>query len=378
LCVKKFCVIEIDGGLMVENKIKNENKNETKSEMRTEKELIIDIRPYNKELVTSALEAGIKTIIIPNNTTSEAHKLGRIETISEDGDKKLGKEIFEQEINSKADENKALELVVGNNKNNSVIVSASDWKIIPLENLVSKSENVYVTCTPNEIPTMLNVLEKGVKGVIIKPKNRAEIMEAVKIFGKQSPKLNLVEAEVTNIKVLGSGERACVDTCNVMSLGEGMLVGNSPKMLFLVQSESMEVEYCASRPFRVNAGAVHSYVLMPEEKTKYLLELSSGDDALSVNWKGETRKVIIGRNKVENRPLILIEAKVSSGVGDSQKDGETQTGGVILQNAETIRVISTGGKSISITNLKNGDKILVRIGEAGRHFGTQIKEKIIE
>ena len=33
------------------------------------KELIIDVRPYEKELVTSALEAGVRTIIVPKGTT---------------------------------------------------------------------------------------------------------------------------------------------------------------------------------------------------------------------------------------------------------------------------------------------------------------------
>ncbi|MFA7133913.1 MAG: 3-dehydroquinate synthase II [archaeon] len=40
--------------------------------------------------------------------------------------------------------------------------------------------------------------------------------------------------------------------------------------------------------------------------------------------------------------------------------------------------MTQGGKSISVAELKNGDKILVKIGEAGRHFGQAIKEKIIE
>lgn len=331
--------------------------------MTNGKELIIDIRPYDKELVTSALEAGVKTIIVPKGTTIDTHKLGRIETISDDGDKKLGVDIFEVEVKSKADEDKALLL----SKKGGVIIHANDWKIIPLENLVSKSENIFVSCSVKEIDTMLGVLEKGVKGVVVKAKTKQEILDAKNAMSKNVNKIDLVEAQVTTVKALGSGERACVDTCNIMGLGEGMLVGNSPKMLFLVQSESMEVEYCATRPFRVNAGSVHSYVLLPDGKTKYLLELKSGDEALSINHIGETKNVIVGRNKIESRPLILIEAKVGS-----------QEGAVILQNAETIRVITSGGKSISVADLKKGDKILVKLGEAGRHFGQAIKEKIIE
>ncbi len=331
--------------------------------MVQEKELIIDQRDFDKELVTSAIESGVRKIIVPKGFTDQVHKLGRVVTIALDGDLVLGKDLIEHEIKSKQDEDKALI----DSKNSFVLIHANDWKIIPLENLVSKSDNIYVSCSISEIPTMLSVLEKGVRGVVIKPKNRQEIIDAIKEIGKQKNNINLVEAEVTNVKILGSGERACVDTCNIMGLGEGMLIGNSPKMLFLVQSESMEVEYCATRPFRVNAGSIHSYVLLPEGKTKYLYELASGDEALCVNSIGETKKVIVGRNKIENRPLVLIEAKV-----------EDQLGAVILQNAETIRVVVNGGNSISVAQLKIGDKILVKLGEAGRHFGTAINEKIIE
>ncbi|MFA6064276.1 MAG: 3-dehydroquinate synthase II [archaeon] len=331
--------------------------------MTTGKELIIDIRPYKKELVTSALEAGIRTIIVPKGTTEQVHKLGRIETISEDGDRVLGKDIFEQLITKKEEENKALEYA----KKSSVIAYVTDWKIIPLENLISKSSNVYVGCRVQDISTMLSVMEQGVKGVIIKPKNRAEIMAAVKEFSKSAGTVDLVEATVTEVKVLGSGERTCIDTCNLMSVGEGMLVGNSPKMLFLIQSESNEAEYCATRPFRVNAGAVHSYILLPEGKTKYAMELKSGDEALSINYKGEAKNIIIGRNKIETRPLLLVEAEING-----------NKSGVVLQNAETIRLIQKDGKHISVADLKVGDKVLVKVGEAGMHFGTKIKETIRE
>jgi len=214
---------------------------------------------------------------------------------------------------------------------------------------------------------MLSVMEQGVRGVVIKVKNRAEIMSAVKEFSKSEGVVDLVEATITNVKVLGSGERCCVDTCNLMSVGEGMLIGNSPKMLFLVQSESNEAEYCATRPFRVNAGAVHSYALMPEGKTKYCFELSSGDETLSINYKGEAKRIIVGRNKIETRPLLLVEAEVNGVVS-----------GVVLQNAETIRLIQKDGKHISVAELKVGDKVLVKVGEAGMHFGTKIKETIRE
>ena len=45
-----------------------------------------------------------------------------------------------------------------------------------------------------------------------------------------------------------------------------------------VKAEVMENSHVPPRPFRVNAGAVHAYVLTPEGKTKYLEELRSGEE----------------------------------------------------------------------------------------------------
>ena len=50
----------------------------------------------------------------------------------------------------------------------------------------------------------------------------------------------------------------------------------------------------------------------------------------------------------------------------------------ILQNAETIRLTDPEGKALSVVNLKPGDKVLVALEEAGRHFGIKIEETITE
>jgi 3-dehydroquinate synthase II len=151
-----------------------------------------------------------------------------------------------------------------------------------------------------------------------------------------------------------------------MTPGEGMLIGNQSGGLFLVQSEAEESPYVASRPFRVNAGAVHEYVLVGD-KTRYLSELSSGDTTLVVGKSGAAKKATIGRVKIERRPLLFIEA---------ESDGRKIT--AILQNAETIKLVATDGSSIAVTKLKPGDKVLARLEDAGRHFGMKIEETIIE
>jgi 3-dehydroquinate synthase II len=163
------------------------------------------------------------------------------------------------------------------------------------------------------------------------------------------------------------GDRVCIDTCTSMGLGEGMLVGNSSAALFLVHSESIENPYVAPRPFRVNAGGVHAYTLLPGGRTKYLSELKTGDEALAVRYDGGVQSTIIGRVKIEKRPMLLLEA-----------DAGGKTVSLILQNAETIRLVGPGGKPISVVDLEKGSEILVYLEEAGRHFGVKVEESITE
>nr|QNO45759.1 3-dehydroquinate synthase [Methanosarcinales archaeon ANME-2c ERB4] len=180
------------------------------------------------------------------------------------------------------------------------------------------------------------------------------------------PAIPLQVARVTVVEPRGMGDRVCVDTCSLMSVGEGMLVGSQSNGLFLIQSEAEDSPYVASRPFRVNAGAVHAYAKVGE-KTQYLSELSAGDGVIIVNARGEQRDGIVGRVKIEKRPLTLVKAEV---------DGNIIT--TILQNAETIKLVGADGLPISIANLKVGDEVLVHFEDSARHFGMKIDETIIE
>jgi 3-dehydroquinate synthase II len=149
--------------------------------------------------------------------------------------------------------------------------------------------------------------------------------------------------------------------------GQGLLVGNSSAFTFLVHAETEHNEYVAARPFRINAGAVHAYVIMPGDRTRYLEELRAGDETLVVNAAGESRLATIGRVKVEARPMLLIEAEASG-----------RNGAIFLQNAETIRLVTPQGEPVSVVDLKQGDQVLCRLDQAGRHFGMRISEDITE
>ncbi len=171
----------------------------------------------------------------------------------------------------------------------------------------------------------------------------------------------LVGAEIVNIEPAGTGDRVCVDTSSLMEMGEGMLVGSQSDGLFLVHSETLESEYVDSRPFRVNAGAVHAYIQAPGGETNYLSELESGDEVLIINNKGEASTATIGRVKIERRPMLLIEAVY--------EDRKFKT---LLQNAETINLMDIEGNPISVSDLEEGDEVLLYPQEGGRHFGTKV------
>lgn len=320
--------------------------------------------PFNKEVVITALESGVDAVWVEEGFEEKVKELGRIKTISKNGDLKLDKDVVEFEINSKQDEEEAVKL----SKLKTLIIKTTDWTIIPLENLIAQTSGLiaYVK-NVKEAKTAIQILEKGVDGVLLDTTDLNEIKRCAEVIKGIQEKIELAVAKITKIAPLGMGDRVCIDTCTNMKQGEGMLVGNSSNAMFLVHSETVENPYVEPRPFRVNAGAIHAYILIPKGKTKYLSELKTGDETLIVNSKGNTQPAIVGRIKIEKRPLILIEGKIDSKLVS-----------LILQNAETIRLCTPDGNPISIVLLKEGSEVLAYQETAGRHFGIKIEETIIE
>jgi len=320
--------------------------------------------PYKKALVTTALEGGAHGVWVEKGMAPKVKELGLVDVAAEDGDLKPGEQFDVVKIASKEDEERALSL----SRTRPVIVEADDWKVIPLENLVSQSDKIWtVVRDQDELTMALGVLEIGVAGVVIDNQNPAVVKSMIESVMNQAQKVPLEAAEITRVTPLGMGDRVCVDTCTMMGLGEGMLVGNSSSGMFLVHAESVENPYVSPRPFRVNAGAVHMYTLLPNGKTTYLSELSSGETVLVTRHNGEASPAIVGRIKQERRPMLLVEAKA----GDQKISA-------VLQNAETIRLTSPEGEPVSVVKLKPGTKVLVRTEKGGRHFGVAITETISE
>lgn len=324
-----------------------------------------DDRDERKEIVTTALECGITTAIVRPGD-EDMSSLGSIRLLINDGGMISG-DIELVELKTPEDQERALSLA---GKCKTVILGRSDWTVIPLENMIAKFRNtgtdVFACASDAETAKVyLTTLEIGVDGIVIET-DSADSIRGIADALSECEGVGLSELTVVGIKPVEMGDRVCVDTVSMMVPGEGMLIGSQAACLFLVQSESEDNGYVAARPFRVNAGAVHAYVMGPEGRTRYLAELRSGDSIVLVDSKGHTRNSCVGRCKVEKRPLLLLEAT------DGKENHTT-----ILQNAETVKLVGPNG-SISVSKIKKGDKVFAKLETGGRHFGMKIDETIQE
>ena len=93
-----------------------------------------------------------------------------------------------------------------------------------------------------------------------------------------------------------------------------------------------------------------------------------GDEVMVANSDGISRSCTVGRVKIEKRPFILFRWK-------NENDNEA---GVLLQQAETVRLISESRELVSITELVPGTLLLGWTGGAGRHVGQTISAEVEE
>ncbi|MFA9415771.1 3-dehydroquinate synthase II [Natrinema sp. HArc-T2] len=252
------------------------------------------------------------------------------------------------------------------------IVVGEDWTIIPLENLIARigeeTDLVAGVTSAEEAKTAFETLEIGSDAVLLDSDDPDEIRKTVEVRDEAAREsLDLEYAEVLDVERAGSADRVCVDTGNLLEHDEGMLVGSMSRGLVFVHAETAESPYVASRPFRVNAGAVHAYIRTPDGGTKYLAGLQSGDEVQVVDTDGNTREAIVGRVKIEQRPMFRVALETESG-------DRVET---LLQNAETIKVAAKEGRK-AVTDLEAGDEIMLYYEDTARHFGEAVDESIIE
>ncbi len=267
-----------------------------------------------------------------------------------------------------------------------LLLSFESWSMIPLENLIAANEGTptriaAVMTTPAQIQGAAFALQQGVDAIVIP--DEQSMLEAACIAKAQrlelhgevtaapendATPLSLSKLKIKSIEEAGIGERYCIDFTSMLELGEGMLVGSNASSFMLVHGETVPSEFVPTRPFRVNAGSPQSYALMADGTTKYLAELNSGDCVTIASKQGMTRQLVIGRLKIEQRPLLLFRW-----MDENDKEGH-----MFLQQAETVRAVDTSGNPVSVTSLRTDDQILGWDDEGARHIGVTISSVVSE
>jgi 3-amino-4-hydroxybenzoic acid synthase len=248
---------------------------------------------------------------------------------------------------------------------------------IPLELVIASLQSTH-TIVIKEITdpsdaedavVSLGVMEVGSDGVLFSPRENESLEHILTALREAAePRVEISVATVLSTSPIGMGHRSCIDLATIFEPDEGMLVGSTSQGGILCCPEVFFLPYMELRPFRVNAGGVHSYVYASNNRTNYLSELKAGSPAMVVGVDGHTREVPVGRIKTEIRPLRLIEVEFESG----------ERANVIMQDDWHVRIFSKEGQPLNITELKPGDKVLGHVATPGRHVGLPVDETIQE
>ncbi len=267
-----------------------------------------------------------------------------------------------------------------------LVLSFSNWSMIPIENLVAACENTptqiaAVISTPEQAQGAGFALQRGVEALVISPSE--EMVEAALVVKSQrlerrakhtdeitpeAEHVGLGKLTITSVEPGGTAERYCIDMTRLLEDGEGLLLGSSASSFLFVHGETLDSEFVPTRPFRVNAGPPHAYIRMSSGQTKYLSELQSGDEIHVVSTDGKQRSATVGRLKIELRPMILVKW-----IDENNKEGN-----MFLQQAETVRVVGVDKKTKSITGLKPGDLVIGWSEMGSRHIGAPISSAVTE
>eukprot|EP00171_Calliarthron_tuberculosum_P005984 IDg5984t1 len=224
------------------------------------------VEPCAQEALTAALEGGVDEFLFRSAADAErwAH-LGRFtaHVVSVDGR-------FDGGVVRRIDNATDAATVAALAGTNATVVldggretgaDGPDWRVIPAE--------TFWRLLPER-------RHSGVDGVVLRAKDPAIVHaflrvrdDAIAVALQERDAPPATAARVTGVTQVGAGMRVCVDTCSLFGADEGILVGSSSQRLFVVLSEAARCDYIASRPFRVNAGAVHSYIAIPGGRTRY-------------------------------------------------------------------------------------------------------------
>jgi 3-dehydroquinate synthase II/3-amino-4-hydroxybenzoic acid synthase len=218
----------------------------------------------------------IKTEEDINKLTDDVYVLSDDQKLLTKALKKGFKTVFYHEVMDQDTMNKGWEI---GRKYDFLLVFFKSETNIPLELLIAKlqKENTIILKQVNDFEDAeisFGVMEHGCHGVVFNSKKSEELLKFDNYMKQiEIGSLVLVKAKVTCVEHIGMGHRSCIDTTTMLRKDEGMIIGSLSGGGLLVSSETHFLPYMELRPFRVNAGAIHSYIWCMDGMTKYISEL---------------------------------------------------------------------------------------------------------
>ena len=285
---------------------------------------------------------------------------------------------YETCLRTQIDDEIALhQAIAAGREHDYLLIRFKDPTNIPLELVIASLQNSRTVLLKEmnfkddveDAVVALGVMEVGPDGVMFSPKSHDQLTRFMeRIDNLTGSPIQIHEGKIVRTMPLGLGTRSCVDATTLFSQTEGMLVGSTSSGGLLCCAEVFFLPYMDLRPFRVNAGSVHSYVFNLNDKTDYMSELRAGSSLMVVDAHGKARRTFVGRIKTEVRPLRLIEAEFEGG----------RRVNVIMQDDWHVRIFSDKALPLNITELQPGQKVLGHVTESGRHVGIRVQEQIQE
>lgn len=321
-----------------------------------------------------------------------------------------------------------------------VVVDASDWRIIPLENLIAARRDrpgtLYALArTPQQAGLFADTLETGVHGVVLAPESPQAIIEADQELRKRwkepkpvpkvaiaahgvdvvdSPAAAAANAEPTE-RTEGGVSAGSVGSVSAPAGRPGRAERNGhataaktkpflePATVTAVRDGGMGDRVCLDTTSLMRDGegllvgsTARSFCLVHAEtlKTDYIPPRPFRVNAGAVHMylfapEGKTRYLSElgagaavlavhpdGIHRVLTVGRAKIERRPHTLVHWVTADGREAS--AMLQTAETIRLVRGDGTPLTVTDLKAGDTILVHNEEAARHTGLPVDAQLEE
>ena len=186
---------------------------------------------------------------------------------------------------------------------------------------------------------------------------------------KQSPSVVSGTASKVNTSSTNTilADRICIDFVQTLSPTEGCWIGSSTRVMALVLSEATETSFI---PFRINAGPIHSCVLLKDGLTsKCLSELEAGDEILMTDClDGTSRSIAVGRVTVDAKPCNVINLR-----GCNSEDNTEESAQIFIEDSESVRLGQVTGNFVRSTEIPGMEKeessceVLLRLSKVENH-----------